>query len=233
VSQLRRWTGVGLGQNLLALDLAQVKRNLEGRSVVQSASIERVLPHTLRIRVVEREPVAQVSVPRPRAQGSPELATVHLDADGWVMMPLDPHQRATPPNQPTDQLPLITGLNATEVQDGRRLESPPAQAALRLLVAFNHSPLAGVVDLKRIDVSAPQVLVVTTGQGSEVTLGLADPEQQLRRWQAIYELGRKMGKAIASVDLAVTNNIPARWLEASAVPAGPPKPPRTWKKKHV
>ena len=62
-------------------------------------------------------------------------------------------------------------------------------------MAFEQSPMAGLVDLKRVDVSSPEVLVVTTGQGSEVTFGLTDFEQQLRRWHAIFELGQKTGKA--------------------------------------
>src|SRR6266403_1179433 len=57
VDQLRRWTGVKLGSNLLALDLASVKRNLELVPLIQSASVERILPHLLRVRVVEREPI--------------------------------------------------------------------------------------------------------------------------------------------------------------------------------
>jgi cell division septal protein FtsQ len=58
--QLRRWSGVKLGANLIALDLVQVKRNLELVSAIDSVSVERVLPRTLKIRVSEREPVAQV-----------------------------------------------------------------------------------------------------------------------------------------------------------------------------
>ena len=95
--------------------------------------------------------------------------------------------------------------------------------------------MAGLVDLKRVDISSPQVLVVTTGQGSEVTFGLADYEQQLCRWHDIYQKAQKYGKAIAALDLAIGNNIPARWLEASSLPPSTPKspkPPRL-KKKHV
>jgi hypothetical protein len=109
------------------------------------------------------------------------------------------------------------------------------QAALQLILAFEHSPMAGVVDLRRIDATAMDVLVVTTGQGSEITFGLVDLEQQLRRWHEVYDSAQRVGKAIATLDLAVSNNIPARWLEASAVPPTPPrlpKPLRT-KKKHV
>jgi cell division septal protein FtsQ len=66
VDQLRRWMGVKPGQNLLALDLARVKRDLELVPLVQSVSVERILPRTLRVRVVEREPLAQINVPRPK-----------------------------------------------------------------------------------------------------------------------------------------------------------------------
>src|SRR5689334_6953262 len=88
--QLRRWAGVRSGQNLLALDLARVKRDLELVPLVSSVSIERVLPRTLRIRVTEREAVAQINVLRSKPGAAVEVATVHLDADGYVMLPLDP-----------------------------------------------------------------------------------------------------------------------------------------------
>ena len=235
VEQLRRWAGVKLRQNLLALDLARVKRDLELIPLVQSVSVERVLPHTLRIRVTEREPIAQVNVPRPRATGGVELSAYQLNADGWVMLPLDARQRATPLNSPDDPLPLISGINASELQPGRRLANPQVLAALQLLVAFEESPMAGLVDLTGVNVSSPEVLVVTTGQGSEVTFGLTDFEQGLRRWHTIFELGQKMGNAIATLDLAVTNNIPLRWLETNAVSLTLPKSPKSLrpKKKHV
>src|SRR5271154_6750024 len=67
--QLRRWTNVKPGANLIALDLASVKRNLELVSAINSVSVERVLPCTLKIRVTERVPVAQVNVPITTASG--------------------------------------------------------------------------------------------------------------------------------------------------------------------
>jgi cell division septal protein FtsQ len=231
--QVRRWAGVKLEENLLALDLARVKRDLELVPVVQSASVERILPHALRIRIVEREPVAQINLPRPRPNSSAELAVYQVDAGGWVMLPLEPHQRAIPAGQSAEQLPVLGGLDATLVQPGRRIEAPQVHAALELILAFEQCPMAGLVDLKRLDVSSPDVLVATTGQGGEVTFGLNDIDQQLRRWHLIYSQGQKLSKAIATLDLAVTNHIPARWLEASAVtPAAPklPKPPRNRKK---
>src|SRR6266705_451033 len=93
VDQLRRWSGVRMGQNLFALDLAKVRRDLLLVSRIQSASIERVLPHALRIRVIEREPLAQLTLPRPRADGRVEMATLQVDSDAYVMAPMDAQQR--------------------------------------------------------------------------------------------------------------------------------------------
>lgn len=234
--QLRRWAGVKPGQNLLALDLARVKRDLEMVPVVQSASVERLLPHTLRLRVLEREPLAQIILPKPRPGGGATLAVFYVDKDGCVMSPLDPrHRAASAPADSAEQLPQLTGVNPNEVQAGRRIDTPQVRAALDLVAAFERSPLTGLVELKTIDVSPKEVLLVATSQGGEVTLGLRDLDRQLQRWRQVLDLGQRSGKAIASLDLAITNNVPAKWLEASAAPPLSPKNPKALRtrKKHV
>src|ERR1035437_1580880 len=82
--QLRRWTMVKPQANLIGLDLASVKRNLEMWSVIDSVSVERVLPRTLKIRVTERDPIAQVNVAWADAAGEITVHIFQLDADGVV-----------------------------------------------------------------------------------------------------------------------------------------------------
>jgi len=231
--QLRRWAGVKAGENLLALDLADVKRNLEMAPMIASASVERILPRTLCIRVEEREPVAQINVPQPRPGGGLQVAVFQLDGDGYVMVPLDPRQRTTPLNQLDNQLPVLTGVSGPELQPGRKVETPQVQAALSLISAFACSPMAGLVDLRRIDVASGDVLVAVTGQGSTVTFGLQNLDWQLRRWREIYDSGCRLNKAILSLNLAVTNNTPVSWTEASAAPQVPVRhPPIQRNRKH-
>jgi cell division protein FtsQ len=219
--QLRRWTNVKLGANLIALDLASVKRNLELVPMIDEVSVERVLPRTLKIRVTEREPVAQVNVPTATTSGEIAAAVFQLDMNGYVMKPLDPRLCLIPLSQMSAQLPVVTGLNVYQLQPGHRVESPQAQAALQLIGAFAHSPMAGLVDLRRVDVSQPGVVIATTGQGGEITFGLENLEQQLARWRKIYDLGMSQNKMIASLDLAVANNVPVRWAEIVSVPIAP------------
>jgi cell division septal protein FtsQ len=235
VTQLCRWAGLRPNQNLLALDLAQVKRNLELVPVVQSVSVERVLPRTLRIRVVEREPIAQVFVTHQRSAGGFETTSFQLDPDGFVMLPLENRQRAAPLTAPGEPLPAISGLDPRELQPGHRIEASQLQAALQLVIAFQQSPMVGLVDLKWIDISSREVLIAKTGQAGEITFGLNDLEQQLRRWREIFDLGQKMSKAIATLDLAVTSSVPVVWQDAEGLPSIEtklPKPIRI-KKKHV
>ncbi|MEI8289412.1 MAG: FtsQ-type POTRA domain-containing protein [Verrucomicrobiota bacterium] len=219
--QLRRWTAVKPGMNLIGLDLAAVKRNLELVSVIDSVSVERVLPRTLKIRVTEREPVAQVNVPRADGAAGIAVSIFQLDAEGMAIKPLDPRVCAVPLAQVNPQLPVVAGFNYFMLQDGRRIDLPQVQAALKLIVAFSKSPMAGLVDLRRLDVSALGVVVATTGDGSQITFGLDKMDQQLRRWREIYDYGKQANKGeIASVDLAVANNVPVRWMMASAAPVG-------------
>ena len=224
--QLRRWAGVRYDDNLLALDLARVKRDLELVPAIQSVSVERVLPHTLRIRVTEREPVAQFAFAQLRAGGTYTNGVYLFDAEGFVMFPLAAQERALPSALTNDHLPLIVGVPVNDLRPGRRAESAALRAALRFIDAFDRSPMTGAADIRQIDLSLPNVLQVTTGQGSEVIFGLGDFEMQLRRWRAIRDYGQKTGKHVASLDLSVANNVPARWLEASLVPPVVPKAPK-------
>ena len=221
--QLRRWTNVRPGANLIALDLASVKRNLELVSTIDSVSVERVLPRTLKIRVTEREPVAQVNVPTAGLAGGIAVVVFQFDANGFVMKPLDPRLCVIPLSQMSAQLPVITGLNVFQLQPGHRVESPQVDAALALVGAFEHSPMAGLVDLRCVDVSSPGVVVATTGQGSEITFGLDNLAQQLGRWRKIYDLGQGLNRSIATADLAVSNNVPVCWMAAGGTPVITPK----------
>lgn len=234
LEQIRRWAGVKLQDNLLALDLSRVQRDLEAIPSIQSAGIERVLPHTLKIRVVEREPVAQILLPNPNATNLWEKSVLLVGADGTIMLPLEPHQR-TQPNPGLDALPNLLGIPGADLRPGRRVESAQALAALKLVSAFEASPMAGRVDIRHVDVGISHLLQVSTAQSSEIVFGLHDLEGQLRRWKAVHDFGQKNGKYVAWIDLSVANNVPARWLEVG-VPAPPkPKVPKIYrtKKRHV
>jgi len=230
--QLRSWAGVRPKSNLMRLDLARVKRDLEMVPAIESVAVERVLPGTLRIHVSEREPLAQVWLVRPDGTAGGRYT---VDARGHFMFPIEPVQRATPPAWTNDCLPALLGVQAQDIRPGRQSESPQVHAALELIQAFNRSSLVGLVDVKHIDVSRAGVLVLTTGQGNEITFGPEDFETQLRRWRTVRDHAARFGRHLATLDLAVGNNSPMQWIDAAVVTPVPARPlrPSPYKKKHV
>jgi cell division septal protein FtsQ len=232
IAQIQRWAGVRSGENLLALDMGRIRRDLELAPLIQSAAVERVLPHTLKIYVTERVPVARIAVFSPRPpEGHFVQIHFHLDREGYVM---DPFESRHPGK--AGQLPLITGIPRTEPRPGRRVELDQIHAGLRLLEEFGRSPMAGLVDLKSIDVSLSQTVVLTNMDESEITFAPSRLDQQLRRWRMVHDFGKKSGKSIATLDLSVAQNVPARWQQAEMEAAPiiiPMQPSRIPRRKNV
>ncbi len=234
--QIRSWAGVRLNDNLFALDLARVERDLKLVPAIESVVLERVLPSGVRIRVTEREPIAQIVLPQFRSVNGSDVGVYTLDAHGFFMFPVEVVQRATPAAQTNDHLPVLTGIPARDVRPGRQSETPQVKAALGLVREFERSPMAGLVDLKQLDVATPGVLIVTTGQGHELTFGLNDFEGQLKRWRLVHDRALISGKHVRTLDLSVANNSPMLWVDAAGV-APLPVPKRLkaspYRKKHV
>jgi len=231
--QLRRWAGVKLEDNLLALDLERVKRDLELVPVIHSAAVERLLPNTLRIRVIEREPIARFFYPILRANGVVERGTCLIDANGMVMYPLEAPQRSVPIAATNDALPVLVGLPAEETRPGRKVETLQVRAALHFITEFERSTMAEIADIREIDLTIPGMLQVMSSHGTELLVGLGDCSQQLRRWRAIHDHVRRFGKHIAWVDLSVSNNVPARFVDATLAPPAPRKINKPSRKRHV
>ena len=233
IPQLRQWAGVKPGDNLLALDLARIKRDIELAPMIESAAVERVLPHTLRVRVKEREPIARIRLPQLQPRGGVAMVSYYLDEGGHVIQPLPALADTTA--YKADALPVLSGVNATELRPGSAVGSPKVIAALRLIAAFESSPMSGLVEMKSVDIAGTEVLQVTTEQGGQITFALDRLDEQLRRWRAVHDYGQKNGRAIRTLDLSVANNSPVLWLGAGAVPPSVPKPNQALpgRKKHV
>lgn len=233
--QLRSWAGVRLESNLMRLDLGRIKRDLELVPVIDSAAVERILPHTLRIRITERVPVAQVFLPAQWNDGRGRPTVYTVDAHGFFMFPVEPGQREMQAAS-KEVLPALVGIPLADLRPGRCTDLPQVQAALRLLQAFEQSPMAGRVQIRQIDLSSPWMLKVGTDQKSTVIFSLENPEFQLRRWAAVHSYGMRANRQVAWMDLSVANNVPVRWQDEPApaeTPASLSPSDSTTRKKHV
>jgi len=210
---IRQWAGVRFGLNLFALDLSRVKRDLELIPSIASCEIERVLPDTIKIRVKEREPVAQFILPKLAHAGLTRQGLYIVDRDGYVMLPLHPDQCREPQDATIGNLPYLVGVPLQELRSGYQLESPQAVSALKLIETFRKSSLAGQVKLEEIDIRIPGALQVQTDQDTRIMFGLEQFDRQILRWQKLHLLSVQYTKKLISIDLSPTNNVPLIWVD--------------------
>jgi hypothetical protein len=217
--RLLHWAGVKVGDNLLELDLPRVKTNLELAPNIRSVSLERKLPNVLKIRVWEHHPVARFVAVLPRGDnGSYQRMEYLLDAEGFVMLPIDPQYRIATAREREKSLPMLIKLDPAKLRLGARIEGLTVRSALQLIGTFPQSRMIKETMLKSIDVSAPTTLLVRDENGSQITFGFDRYENQLNRWKLVYDRGLSHGLRIQSLDLSIQNNIPAIWrpVEKSA-----------------
>lgn len=234
-SLLERWSGVKLGDNLMALDLGGIERGLKLMPLVGNAAVQRVPPDTLRIRIQERVPVAEVRLAQLRRRGGIEVTRWYLDESAQVI-PFSPEWPAGLLQViGCEALPRLTGVDPSWIHPGRPVELPAVRSALRLLVAFESSEMFSLVDLECVDVSHGDVLEATTRSGSQIVFGLTSPDEALRRWKLVHDHFARQGNVIQRLDLSVANNSPAVLFDPQSAPAESPKsvkPPRN-RKRHV
>lgn len=234
-----QWAGVERGQNLLALDLNRVRRDLEMNPWIARAEVEAQRPDTLRLVVLEREPVAQLVIWRFNLSDRnawPE--TNYLDAGAFVMPPLQPEWLR--PATPADfgHLTRFVGLENLSVMPGQRLDRTQVRAGIDLIRAYEDSPMYSLVDLQVVNVGGGDTLEAAVRQGMRVTFGTDEFPRQMRRWHSIHQHAVAAGRELEWLDLSVTNNLPARWVaatNAAPVPSSPSRPVRSTRspRRHV
>jgi len=161
-AQVARLGGPMVGVNLFATDLGGLERALAAHPWVKSVRVNRGLPETLIISVVEHEPVALVSVS--------DLYLVNADGE--------PFKRAQP-NEAMD-LPLITGIERDALVARRDEARSSIRLALSAVEAWGRSPASKGLGLSEVNVSDSGLTLVTTA-GQEIVLGDAALEPALAR----------------------------------------------------
>lgn len=234
--QLHRWSGIRVGENLIALDLNRVRQGLELNPWIERADVEGKRPDTVRVSVRERDPVAQVVVWRlDRTDGRAWPETNYVDPHGWVLPPMRPEWLKPGIDADFSHLTRLVGLDNAEIIPGQNLRVPGLREALSLLHVYQASSMYSLVDLDELDLANPEAPIGRLRQGTVVIFGTSQFDRQIRRWRAIHDYSNEQGRILDWVDLSVSNNIPARWRpaqESSPAPSRTPKPKRP-SKPHV
>lgn len=199
---IRQAAGLEPGQNLWALNLRQIARDLEKLPNVSSARVERRFPDTVSISITERVPAVRIDGVNIDL-GTRE--TFYLDRDCVVLKP-----RA---DEPPPILPQIVNLTDAELEPGMKLDRPVLSKALEILDGIDHSELRTTIDISKIDLGNPLSITMETRQGMIITFRLDYIDQQLQRLLQIVNYPDFQMRQIHTVDLTPDINVPVTFCQ--------------------
>jgi cell division protein FtsQ len=184
------------GRSVFAVPLGERRRRLLAVDWVADASIARVWPNRLLVRITERTPVAFASLPLRSGSGSPARFLL-VDAQGVL---LDPPVRAR------FAFPVLTGLTEDQTEAERQIR---VRAMLRLLDELGP---AGQ-NISEINANAPGDLTVVAqveGRFLELQLGDGNYAKRLQNFLLHYPEIRRHVANGTTFDLRLDDRITAK-----------------------
>ncbi|QQY08830.1 MAG: FtsQ-type POTRA domain-containing protein [Candidatus Xiphinematobacter sp.] len=199
-------TGLQFGDNIFSVDLENARKKLLTIGQIQSVSLRRVLPNTLRVLIQLREPVAWLVSKEEDRKGvvpSP-VGSLLLEAEGTFYEPTHILPRYL-------SLPIIQGINQKLLASGDLLAAEDLRHALELLrlVASRCDP---PISLRLLDLSKGYCIQALGESNEVITFSTHNFEAQLDRLQELMKVCECSGRRIASVNLFVHRNTPVRFF---------------------
>jgi cell division protein FtsQ len=187
-SKVRRVFDADFGRGILTVPLAERRRRLLAIDWVKDASVSRVWPDRLVVRIRERNPVAFVLL------GS---SVVLIDAEGVLL---------EPPSQASFTFPVLSGIREDSTEETRRER---VQALLRLEEDMGY--LAR--DVSEVDASDPEnmrVVVQVDHQAVSLLLGDANYGRRYQNFLGHFqEIEQRLPRA-RTFDLRLEDRITAK-----------------------
>jgi cell division protein FtsQ len=181
------------GRSVFAVSLPERRRRLMAIDWVEEATVSRLWPDRLVVRLTERKPVAFVNL----AVAAGVTRVLLIDANGLFL---------EPPPQAQFSFPVLSGITDAQSEAERRAR---VKAMLRL--AGELGPAAG--EISEINAADPENLrIVTQVEGRPVELMIGDGNygRRYRAFLAHYPEIRKRSEATVTFDLRLDDRITAR-----------------------
>jgi cell division protein FtsQ len=181
------------GRSIFAVPLDERRRRLLAVDWVEDATVSRIWPNRLLVRITERQPVAFVSLPLHGASGSAARFLL-VDAQGVL---LDPPLRAQ------FAFPVLTGLADDQTDAERRVRVRAMQSLMDDLGPAGQN-------ISEIDAAAPDDLTVVAqveGRPLELKLGDGNYARRLQNFLLHYPEIRKRAANVTTFDLRLDDRI--------------------------
>lgn len=182
------------GQSVYRLPLHQRRQQLLQLRWVKQASVTRLWPSRVDVRILERVPVAFVQL-SPSRRGAPSPVQL-IDVDG-VLLPVSEDQPS--------RLPVLTGIRESHSLDERA-------ARVRLMLRFLNAIGALAQSIPEIDVAEPdnlKVIYLIDGRAITLVLGSDDWEHRINEFLRHYSKIKERMPGVVKVDLRLPDRITA------------------------
>ena len=184
------------GHSIFSVRLEERRRRLLAIDWVADASVSRIWPNRLMVRIVERRPVAFVNVPVRPGSAAPSRVLL-IDAEGIL---LDPPARARL------ALPVLNGISDTM----STLDRQSRVAAMQRLLA-DLGPLAkDVSEVNSASVEDLSIMAQVEGRTVELMLGDTNYGRRFQNFLNHYQEIHKRTPGAAVFDLRLDDRITAK-----------------------
>ncbi len=206
-------SGVETGVNLMTLDLDAIRASIEALPLVDTATVERVFPADLEIRVTEKKPIAWLACQSEGVFPRMTEGSALLSAEGEVLR----CDQLLPQFQdlPIIEVPVMPGDGATKQANSRQMET-----AIELLEKSANQFAASGLELLEIRMHQPYSLTCVYNQDLKVTFGLSDLERQLQDLEWIMTSAVSSGRKLSTVNTMMERNIPVTFQDSALPKAG-------------
>ncbi len=187
-SQIRHVFAEDFGRSLYLVPIQERRAQLLAIDWVEDATVSKIWPQTIKVRIHERAPVAFVHLRANARDGMSRFALI--DRDGYILRPRVAAKFT---------LPVITGIGETE-----RLENRRARVHRVLSMLHEIGPLAG--QISEINVSDPNNLVIAEHDGDAVVnlmVGDENYSERIQNFLANYSEIREKRPDAKTLDLRV------------------------------
>jgi cell division protein FtsQ len=203
-NEILQLTQVQINTLLYKVDLTAIQRNVMSHHYIKDALVERNLPNSIHIQIVERIPIAIVNRPE----------TMYLDENG-VVLPRSISHRLF-------DLPMISGISESEpLTLGSTINQPDVIEALQLLTTMKMVNRPMYHNISEVQVRNGGDIVVYSAEGGvPIIFGRDEMPSKLVRLETFWNsIVRTRGTQLLQyVDLRYQDQIVARWNPEPSVP---------------
>ena len=187
-TQILEWLGPVKGENLIAIDLADLSKRLSKNPWVQSASIRRNFPQGLEFKLTERVPYARIKKDQ-----------IYLvDSFGVTLSPEKPEYRHLP-------LIIMQGEKENNFLEGKVLHSLKTMHYFNKLSFFDNNPL----DAAKL-IGHSRVLFITLNRDIQIHMSMDRLDEGRKNFLLILDTLDEENSKIQMIDLSFKDQVVIR-----------------------